>query len=52
MARRTKKLGAVARFGPRYGIKIRREILEIEREKIKKYTCPNCHYKAVKRVRT
>ncbi|TLZ87954.1 MAG: 50S ribosomal protein L37ae, partial [Methanobacteriota archaeon] len=30
MARRTRKAGIVARFGPRYGVRIRRRVQEIE----------------------
>ena len=50
MGRATKKVGSVARFGPRYGVKIRRQIQAIEKKQKVKHPCPNCNHKAVKRV--
>ena len=52
MSRRTKKVGIVGRFGPRYGLKIRKRILAIEQVKVKKHLCPRCERHAVKRVST
>ena len=52
MARKTKKAGTAGRFGPRYGVTIRKRIRDIEREKIRKHVCPNCQHRAVKRVST
>ena len=49
MARRTKKVGSVGRFGPRYGVKIRRRILEVERLQRVRHTCPRCKAVAVRR---
>ena len=49
MARRTKKVGTSGRFGPRYGIRVRKRIASIEAEKNKKHSCPDCSYKSVKR---
>lgn len=50
MGRKTKKVGAAARFGPRYGVKIRRQIESLERKQKMKHPCPECGHKAVKRV--
>ena len=50
MGRSAKKVGSVARFGPRYGVKIRRQIQEIEKKQKIKHPCPNCNHKSVKRV--
>jgi large subunit ribosomal protein L37Ae len=40
--RRTKKVGSTGWMGPRYGIRIRRRVLEIDRAQHKANTCPNC----------
>jgi large subunit ribosomal protein L37Ae len=40
--RRTKKVGSTGWMGPRYGIRIRRRVLEIDRSQHKANTCPNC----------
>jgi large subunit ribosomal protein L37Ae len=50
MARRTKKVGSVGRFGPRYGVKIRRRILEVETVRKATHTCPRCQAVNVHRV--
>ena len=47
---RTKKVGSAGRFGPRYGLKIRRRILKIEQKQRKKHECPSCSKKALKRI--
>ena len=52
MVRRTKKVGASGRFGPRYGVKIRRRVSTLEAKQRKKHNCPKCQYKSVKRVST
>lgn len=49
MARRTKKVGTAGRFGPRYGIRVRKRIASIEAAKNKKHSCPDCAYNRVKR---
>ncbi|AKG92052.1 ribosomal protein L37a [Geoglobus ahangari] len=49
---RTKKVKMAGRFGPRYGIRVRRSIVEIESQQRKKYVCKKCGKKAVKRVGT
>jgi large subunit ribosomal protein L37Ae len=47
-----KKVGSVARFGPRYGVRIRSRILEIEKEAAKDIACPRCGLRSVSRVST
>ncbi len=49
MARRTRKVGVVGRYGPRYGVRIRRRVQEIDEGARRKYVCPNCQAVAVKR---
>ena len=48
----TKKLKSAGRFGPRYGVRVRRAIIKIEEVQRKKYTCKKCGKTAVKRVGT
>jgi large subunit ribosomal protein L37Ae len=52
MVKKTKKVGGSGRFGPRYGVKIRRQIEDIEKRQRKKHLCPECKIKAVKRIST
>ncbi|MFQ6128761.1 MAG: 50S ribosomal protein L37ae [Thermoplasmata archaeon] len=52
MTRKTKKTGISGRFGPRYGVTIRKRIRDVEQEKVKKHLCPSCNHRAVKRVST
>ena len=40
MSKRTKKVGATGWMGPRYGIRIRRRVLEIDRTRGKAAACP------------
>ena len=49
MAKRTQKAGATARFGPRYGVSVRRRAGSAISKKSRKYTCPSCHYSKVRR---
>jgi len=46
------KVGAAGKYGPRYGMKIRKLTLEIERKLRQKYKCPKCGAERVKRVST
>jgi large subunit ribosomal protein L37Ae len=52
MTRRTKKVGVAGRYGPRYGVKTRKQISAVEASKKAAYECPRCKHKAVKRVST
>jgi len=47
---RAKKVGSTGRLGPRYGTKIRKLVLEVERKLRQRYRCPNCGAVKVKRV--
>ena len=49
MAKRTQKAGATARFGPRYGVSVRRRAGSAMAKKSRWYTCPKCHYVKVRR---
>jgi large subunit ribosomal protein L37Ae len=52
MARRTRKAGVVGRFGPRYGVRIRRRVQEIEEGLRKRHECPRCAATSVRREST
>jgi large subunit ribosomal protein L37Ae len=49
MARRTRQVGVVGRFGPRYGVRIRRRVQEIEEGRRGRHVCPKCQAPAVHR---
>ena len=46
---RTKKVGSTGRFGPRYGAKLRRRVLDIEKRRHEPNRCPACATRALKR---
>jgi large subunit ribosomal protein L37Ae len=48
----SKKIGAAARFGPRYGRKLRKRWLEIEKKEKVLHRCPVCQRLSVKRIST
>ncbi len=50
MSKRTKKVGSTAWMGPRYGIRIRRRVLEIDRNMAKPAACPRCSTMTMHRV--
>jgi large subunit ribosomal protein L37Ae len=50
MSKRTKKVGSTAWMGPRYGIRIRRRVLEIDRARSKDAACPRCSTVTLHRV--
>ena len=52
MARRTRKAGSVGRFGPRYGVRIRRRVQEVEEGLRRRHTCPRCQAVSVRRKST
>lgn len=49
---KTKKVKSTGRFGARYGLKIRKRVLGVEKKQRKKQTCPRCKRKTAKRVAT
>ncbi len=52
MTHGTKKVGIAGKYGPRYGVKIRKRLAEVEGGKILKRQCPRCKHVAVKRTDT
>lgn len=46
------KVGAAGKYGPRYGAKIRKLALDIERKLRTKYRCPECGAERVRRRST
>jgi large subunit ribosomal protein L37Ae len=52
VTRRTKKVGNAGRYGPRYGVRIRKQITSIAKSKNQAYECPRCKHEAVRRVST
>lgn len=52
MSQRTKKVKSVGRFGPRYGVRIRRRIREVESRQKAWHECPNCAAPRVRRTST
>jgi large subunit ribosomal protein L37Ae len=49
MARRTLKAGIAGRLGPRYGVRIRRRVQEVETLQRQRHSCPRCLARNVKR---
>ncbi len=52
MAKRTKKVGATGRFGPRYGVRSRVRFRDIEHRQKRPHTCPGCGHPKVHREST
>ena len=50
MSKRTKKVGATGWMGARYGIRIRRRVLEIDRARARPTACPRCATTTLHRV--
>lgn len=50
MAKGTKKAGITGRYGPRYGVKIRKQIKSVSRHRARPQRCPECQADAVKRL--
>jgi len=49
LGRKTKKVGSTGRFGSRYGAKLRRRVLDIERRRSEPQRCPSCATRALTR---
>ena len=52
MSQGTKKVGSTGRFGPRYGVSVRRRLGAVEKKQKQKYECPSCSKTNVKRIST
>jgi large subunit ribosomal protein L37Ae len=52
MTKRTKKVGTSGRFGPRYGVTVRKRIADVEAETKGRHECPVCHGVALGRSAT
>lgn len=52
MTKRTKKVGISGKFGPRYGMRIRKRYAELDQKMRRPYRCPTCERMGVKRVST
>ena len=50
MASGTKKAGITGKYGPRYGVKIRKQIKSVSRHRARPQRCPECQADAVKRI--
>lgn len=50
MSKRTKKVGNTGWMGARYGIRIRRRVLDIDRAREHRAACPHCATVTVQRV--
>ena len=50
MAKRTQKAGASAKYGPRYGVSVRRRAASVLKKRSRKFTCPSCQYQKVSRT--
>ncbi len=50
MSQRTKKVGPTGWMGARYGIRIRRRVLDIDRARKKPAACPRCATVTLRRV--
>jgi len=46
----TKKVGLTGRYGPRYGTKTKKIVLEIESRQKREKVCPYCERPALKRL--
>jgi large subunit ribosomal protein L37Ae len=47
---RTKKVSSTGRFGSRYGAKLRRAVLDIDRRRHEPHRCPSCATRALRRM--
>ncbi len=52
MAKRTKKVGVVGKYGTRYGASLRKQVKKIEISQHAHYTCTFCGKDTVRRVAT
>src|SRR2546428_12554688 len=52
MSKRTKKVGSVGRFGPRYGVRDRVRTRDVETRQKQAHSCPQCGAPTVSRPST
>lgn len=52
MAKKSRKVGSSGRYGPRYGVRVRRRIAAIEERQKKDHACPECGAEKVRRTDT
>lgn len=52
MSKRTKKVGLTGRYGPRYGVRDRVRLRDVERRQKAAHICPNCGHPKVHRMDT
>ncbi len=50
MSKRTKKVGNTGWMGPRYGIRLRRRVLDLDRARGASAACPRCSTVTIDRV--
>ena len=50
MSKRTVKVGSSGRLGPRYGVRVRKRVRDIEKTQKATHECPTCHHTSVRRV--
>jgi large subunit ribosomal protein L37Ae len=50
MSKRTKKVGSTGWMGPRYGIRIRRRVLDLDKARGAPAACPRCSTMTLHRV--
>ena len=48
----TKRVGSAGKFGVRYGMRLRRKWLEVDKKQRTLHECPVCRRKSVKRLST
>lgn len=49
---KTKRVGSSGKFGTRYGMRVRKKWLEVDKKQRIAHECPSCKRMAVKRVST
>ncbi|HKS59531.1 MAG TPA: 50S ribosomal protein L37ae [Thermoplasmata archaeon] len=50
MSKRTRKVGPAGWMGPRYGVRIRRRVIDLDRAREPRAACPKCSTVTVRRV--
>lgn len=52
MAKRTKKVGSIGRYGARYGVRAKTLVKNVEDSQKIKHICPSCGHQKVRRIST